>query len=998
MGGARREGRPWSGAKGPVPAINAVAELLHQYMAEARLSLKDVHDKLAPEYFPPGTDLPTPRQFYDLLDGKKLTLEVACAVIDICSGPDGDARIDAKRRDEVGELFRQAAREPRPSFRDLVTASEKMLSLRTSLQSLQTAYEESTAARDTAQVVAVAMFGLLQQMQNTVSHLTRQRDQLRAEAEKQPVLSGEVQRLQDQLDQAQQRERDTQELLDTALKDKASADRTANEAAVLIATQEAEIRRLKAAAEAAREALPAGDHMPLGVSEPVAFSVELNVNQASDEAGMAQADAMVLKARVLLEQGRQAVAASQERIAEAGTAGTLVVYPPVTEPPSPPLYGTTAGDAVNRENASFQSGPTGGNEPGRHRFVSPRKGTGERPESASARGRGAAWGPSRYSGAEEWAPRSTAVDAAVLAILILALCAYTSVTVVIALPVVRHDLLSRFDATAPMIISNLLAAAVTTGWGRDAALRYGPRRVLVPGLLLLAAGSLTASWAPAYESTLDPAPASVVDWSLVQLMTGCVLQGLGEGLCVGAAGCILSGSRGFPWPQSRTKWALAAGSAIAVAASGLVLSTWVWRIGFQVPAVTALVLLLTLPLVSGRGQPRAPRPDTWLMLLTAAANGAFVWAIEIADTAFWLSVLVVLAVGGLALLGCALRLKMRESVEEGDSVLWVPAIWAWVSGAVQCTAWLYSVVALQQVFHYGAWTAACLLLLAVPPVVLALYPGAVFARLRPPARLIGFLATASGLLWLSGGLSDPETMDFPALAGALALVGAGTAVLRCPPSGLSLGGQRSFDGHTKYGGALATALSTTLIVHTFAIGSRTGGTEARQADAYATVLTICAAVAIAAALVGALTLVRWRHAAATPSSGPDGDIPPRHTAGPLATTVYVITSAPAPTLTGVPALIAGAGNRAALFSQPGPSTLALILYCLIGLCVLAAIAAAAIALTTPALKRLDGPNSPNIMIATTIASIPIGLIAGNFITDPDMVAAGTWIATTAGLM
>ncbi|MYT20968.1 hypothetical protein GTW69_11815, partial [Streptomyces sp. SID7760] len=447
----------------------------------------------------------------------------------------------------------------------------------------------------------------------------------------------------------------------------------------------------------------------------------------------------------------------------------------------------------------------------------------------------------------------------------------------------------------------------------------------------------------------------------------------------------------------RTKWALAAGGAIAVAASGFVLSGWIWRIAFQVPGVTALLLLLALPLVSGRGQPRAPRPDTWLMLLTAAANGAFVWAMEIADTAFWLSVLVVLAVGGLALLGCALRLKMRESVEEGDSVLWVPAIWAWVSGAVQCTAWLYSVLALQQVFHYGAWTAACLLLLAAPPVVLALYPGAVFARLRTPARLIGLLATASGLLWLSGGLSDPDAMDVPAVAGALALVGAGTAVLRCPLSGLSPGGQRTFDAHTKYGGALATALSSTLIVHPFAIGSRTGGTEARQADAYATVLTICAAAAIAAALVGALSLVRWRPAA-TPSAGSDGETPPRYMAGPLAMTAFVMTSAPAPTLTAVSALIAGAGNRAALFSQPGPGTLALILYCLIGLCVLAAIAAATLALTLPAVKRLGAPNSPNIMIAVTIASIPAALIAGNFITDPDTVAAGTWIATTVGLM
>lgn len=37
---------------------------------------------------------------WEPLRGKKLTLEVAYAVIDVCSGPDGDARIDAKRRDD----------------------------------------------------------------------------------------------------------------------------------------------------------------------------------------------------------------------------------------------------------------------------------------------------------------------------------------------------------------------------------------------------------------------------------------------------------------------------------------------------------------------------------------------------------------------------------------------------------------------------------------------------------------------------------------------------------------------------------------------------------------------------------------------------------------------------------------------------------------------------------------------------------------------------------
>ncbi|MFI1154979.1 hypothetical protein [Streptomyces sp. NPDC020817] len=386
-------------------------------------------------------------------------------------------------------------------------------------------------------------------------------------------------------------------------------------------------------------------------------------------------------------------------------------------------------------------------------------------------------------------------------------------------------------------------------------------------------------------------------------------------------------------------------------------------------------------------------------VLTVAANVVLVWAIEIAVTAFWLSTLCVLAVGLLLLFGCARRLKNRESVESRDSVFWVPMIWAWAGGAVQCTAWLYCALAVQQVLHYEAWTAAALLLLAVPPVALTAVPPAFPARLGAPYRLIGFLATAGGLLWLSSGLSNPDTFPAPALAGALTLAGVGTAAVRCPPPGLAPGQRRTFDAHTKYGGALAVALTTTLITHAYSVGSRTGGSEAHQADAYGTALTACAGIAIAAALAGTLPLVR-RHFTTTAgtSSASGAKRPPSPVPDALIITAYLLLFFLAPTLTTAAALIAGASNRAALFAQPGASTLALILYCLIGLCVLGAIAGAAITITHWPLNKLGGPNAPTRMSAATLIAIPVALIAGNFITYPPLVTAGTWIATTAGLL
>lgn len=86
----RRAGRSWTGPKGPVVEINAVAELLHEYADTAGLSIKAVHEALTPEMLPAGTRVPDLRRMYDLMDGRDLSRAIAHAVIDVCSGLDGD--------------------------------------------------------------------------------------------------------------------------------------------------------------------------------------------------------------------------------------------------------------------------------------------------------------------------------------------------------------------------------------------------------------------------------------------------------------------------------------------------------------------------------------------------------------------------------------------------------------------------------------------------------------------------------------------------------------------------------------------------------------------------------------------------------------------------------------------------------------------------------------------------------------------------------------------
>ncbi|MFI8449062.1 MFS transporter [Streptomyces erythrochromogenes] len=448
---------------------------------------------------------------------------------------------------------------------------------------------------------------------------------------------------------------------------------------------------------------------------------------------------------------------------------------------------------------------------------------------------------------------------AVVAVAILALCTYTAVTVVIAVPVVGSDLYLNLGGTASMITCNLLAASLTAAWGWRRTLRRNePRPILVLGLFLLAAGSLIASWTPAYDSWN---PQTTVGWSTFHLLAGCTLQGLGEGISAAAASAVLATKFNRWQTDKKILWAVATSTAIAVTASGLLLSTWVWRIAFQVPPVIALLLLLALPFL--RSYRFLPSPlytepgGATVMLRMTGAHTLFVCAIALtAENGWWSpSVVALLAIGIALLANCARRIAGRREREEFPE--WVggtPLIWAWVSGAVQCTAWLYCTLALQQVFGHAPWTAAAMLLLAVPMASLVVHTDTIATHWRTLARVIGLLATAGGLLWLTTGLSNPGAFPTPSLVAALALVGVGTAVLRCPPNGLNEDEHRAFGTQLKYSGALATALTTSLLTaHTSSgVTSMTATTRTERVDAYTVILIVCAEVGIVAALAGAI--------------------------------------------------------------------------------------------------------------------------------------------------
>ncbi|MEU6900270.1 hypothetical protein [Streptomyces virginiae] len=129
--------------------INALAELLHEYAGTAGLSIKAVHEAVTPEMLPAGTPAPDRRRMHDVMDGRDLTRAIAHAVIDVCSGLEGDPRLDEVRPQAVDALFERAETAPTPvragvpMCGELVEAKDRLLVLHSDLDNARQALQET---------------------------------------------------------------------------------------------------------------------------------------------------------------------------------------------------------------------------------------------------------------------------------------------------------------------------------------------------------------------------------------------------------------------------------------------------------------------------------------------------------------------------------------------------------------------------------------------------------------------------------------------------------------------------------------------------------------------------------------------------------------------------------------------------------------------------------------------------------------------------------------
>lgn len=335
-----RAGRPWGDPQSDVVEVNRVVELLRSWIDGSSKSVPAVHALFTEDHF--EGEIPKQRKLYDHLAGTGLTLELAEAVIDVCTP---DAALQQERLEEVRALLRKAVTRPTPVnadaalFRELQRTRDRLEVAEREAEQLRLAQRGSDQARQTAQNVAVTMYLLLNQMANTIVELTRERDRLQAQVDAQPDQQALLGRLEQRLERAHRSRAATQQTFELAEKDRDAARLVAEEAARRLRESEEEIARLRAAAAVRdlRQQGPAQDLRPHeGESEPY-------------DSDFTDAEAAVEKAQALLAQGREAVEAASETVGLVLSPDPEVLVGEVLSASG--LSGTTLDNPPNSTNA-----------------------------------------------------------------------------------------------------------------------------------------------------------------------------------------------------------------------------------------------------------------------------------------------------------------------------------------------------------------------------------------------------------------------------------------------------------------------------------------------------------------------------------------------------------------------------------------------------------------------------------------------------------------------
>jgi len=420
------------------------------------------------------------------------------------------------------------------------------------------------------------------------------------------------------------------------------------------------------------------------------------------------------------------------------------------------------------------------------------------------------------------------------------------VTVVaIALPHMGADLdLSR--ATLTWVVSGYtLAFGGLLLLGGRAADLYGARRLVLTGLLLFAAASLTAGLA-----TSGP-----------MLLTGRVAQGMAAAMLSPAAlSLIVTMFDGDERNRALGIWSALGGSgaAIGVLLGGLLTAGpgWAWIFYINVPI--GLVLLLTLrsylpaqPLPAARA-----RLDVPGAALVTAATAALIYALIRAGDHGWVTWTTAALLAASAVLYTAfvarqrlaasplmnVRLLTRRPVATGTLLILVAT-------ALMIMMFFLGTFALQEHHGYGALTTGLLFLpVALSTMLGANLAGRVVGRTGPRTLAVtGLVVAAAGLampaLWNGAAPMVAGLTLAAAGIGSLFVVASATALgqVAAHEAGLASGIVSTFH---EFGAALGAAVASSIAAVSIAGTGTEGFTRGFTTGAIVAIVTAVAALAI----------------------------------------------------------------------------------------------------------------------------------------------------------
>jgi EmrB/QacA subfamily drug resistance transporter len=381
--------------------------------------------------------------------------------------------------------------------------------------------------------------------------------------------------------------------------------------------------------------------------------------------------------------------------------------------------------------------------------------------------------------------------------------------------------------------------------------RFGRRRLLAVGLMVMLGGSVLCSVAP----------------SVGALIGARIIQGLGASMVVPSSLALLNGTlRVSDRARGIGVWAGLAtlGTTVGPYAGGWLVDHTSWRAVFllNIPLIAGGLVVLGRVPASGT----APRPlslDVGGALLAVVGLGALIYALIAGPGAGWLTARIVVAgVVGVACLAALVpverRLRapmIRLSLFRSRQFDAINATTVLFYGALSAAGYLLIIQCQLRLGYSATQAGAALIPESVVFLLIAPLSGALVSRLGPRwLMVVGILIVAAGFVWLSQAHPGDDYVS-AILPGALLWgLGVGVAVTPLTAAVLAAVNDRDLgeasainDAASRVGGVIAIAIVPALI-------GATGGTGLGHALAggYEAAMIVMAGLCVGGALITAL--------------------------------------------------------------------------------------------------------------------------------------------------